>query len=145
MVFLLPGYKTKKELVFPCLKVSNKLRHDYWSAHIYVGFASLLHPPAWLCIFHRRSWVERIRIYISLPFVQEVCHCAWKSSPSRPLGGARLHAAPTSVWSADVFLSFCWAQRRKELITYFERFMSYYRTTPTAHLLSCAFICLLLY
>lgn len=45
----------------------------------------------------------------------------------------------------EVLISCCWAQRRKELITYSERFTSYYRTTPTVHWLRCAFICLLLY
>lgn len=172
VVFLLPGYKAKKELVFQSyLTVSNKLKCAYWPACIKAGFAPLLRLTARPCLFHRctqekkrkthkRLQKESVFLFffnIGFTIVLEngvSCSCRLtqtpraktiQSSPSRPLGGARLHAAPTRAWSADFFLSFCRAQGRKGLITYFERFTSYYRTTPTPHLLSCAFICLFLY
>lgn len=49
-----------------------------------------------------------------------------QSSPTLPVSGARMHDSLAHV-HFFIFFFFSQAQRRLELITYFERFMSYYR------------------
>lgn len=168
VLFLLPGYKGgKKELGFQSyLTLSNKLKCAYWPAGIKTGFAPLIvdfWPVQQRKKREQRTNLCKKNLYFVFVFLIWVYHCAWKwselllqinanssskNNPIFPLPASRwspLARRSHSCMKCWFFLSFCRAQGRKELITYFERFRSYYRTTPTAHLLSCAFICLLLY
>lgn len=110
----MPGYEAKKGMVIPSyLKVSNKLSHAYWCAHIHADFARLLRPTAWCCIFHLCSRGKRKTqtcwTYESI-FCYHFCACKCRgscfcrltqplraqtiqSSPSLPVSGARKHAS----------------------------------------------------
>lgn len=102
-----------------------------------------------------------VESYISVPaflrcslFIKMECELLKRINTTSPNKQSNLLNSTHLEWESacmplslvcEVLISCCWAQRRKELITNSERFTSYYRTTPTVHLLRCAFICLLLY